>query len=161
MYKFCFLLEDFLIPLIIQGAMCFFCFNLILATGKHSSHSESIIVKKLMYALLASLHCFILLQSISHNLNLNILFFWMKYQHLFLRSIFLLRNILITKENSKMIGDVRFYYPSFKPSVHYRVFDDMINSSGRLFSNTYGLLVPRIIPKQNIRLTKFWTVLFA
>ena len=79
----------------------------------------------------------------------------MKYQHLFLRSIFLLRNILITKENSKMIGDVRFYYPSFKPSVHYRVFDDMINSSGRLFSNTYGLLVPRIIPKQNIRLTKF------
>ena len=61
----------FLIPCVIQRVKCFFCFNLILATGKHSSYSESImlLLKKLMYASLEFLHCLTLLQFILHNLN--------------------------------------------------------------------------------------------
>ena len=58
-----------------------------------------------------------------------------------------------------MIGDVSFYYPWFKPSLHYRVCDDMINPAGSL--SRVGLLIVRIIPKRNIRNTKFWTLLFA
>ena len=58
-----------------------------------------------------------------------------------------------------MIGDVSFYYPWFKPSLHYRVCDDMVNPAGSL--SRVGLLIVRIIPKRNIRNTKFWTLLFA
>ena len=54
----------------------------------------------------------------------------------FLLSILLFGNILITKEYWKMIGDVSFYYPLFKPSVHCRVCDDIINRAGYLSRNT-------------------------
>ena len=68
-YIFLLFLEDFLVPYFIQGVKCFFLFNLILATGKHSSYSESIMLKKLMYASLPFLHVLALLQFISNNLN--------------------------------------------------------------------------------------------
>ena len=71
-YNFCFLLEDLLIPLVIQEVECFFCFKLILTTEKHSSYSESIMLKKIMYDLLAFLHYLTLLQFISRNLILNV-----------------------------------------------------------------------------------------
>ena len=35
-----------MIPFVVQGVKCFFYFNLILATGKHSAYSESITLKK-------------------------------------------------------------------------------------------------------------------
>ena len=44
--NFYYFFEDFLVPYFIQGVKCFF-FNLILATGKHSSYSESIMLKKI------------------------------------------------------------------------------------------------------------------
>ena len=59
-------------PLVIQEVECFFCFNLILATGKYLLYSESIMLKKLMFGSLAFLHCIILLQFILRNLNLNL-----------------------------------------------------------------------------------------
>ena len=56
---------------VIQGVKYFFCFNLILATGKHSAYSESImlLLKKLIYASLEFLQRLTLLQFILHNLN--------------------------------------------------------------------------------------------
>ena len=54
-----------------------------------------------------------------------------------------------------MIGGISFIIPHLNPVCIIEFFDDMINPTGSLFSNTYGLLVPGIIPKQNIRLTKF------
>ena len=60
--NFYFRLEDFLIFLVVQGLKCFICFNLISATGKHSSYSESIMLRKLIYASLKFFHCVTLLQ---------------------------------------------------------------------------------------------------
>ena len=81
-----FFLLDFLIPPVIQGWKCFFCFNLSLATEKHSSYSESIMLKNLIYASLAFLHCLTLLQFIPCNLNLNVPIDWSENMRLHINS---------------------------------------------------------------------------
>ena len=61
---------------------------------------------------LVSLYCVVLLQFMSRNLNLNVpndRSWNLRYK--FLLTFLLLSNILITKENRKMIGDVGFCNP--------------------------------------------------
>ena len=140
MYNFCFHLEHFIIPLVIQGEKYFFCFNLILATRKPSLYSESIMLKKrYMFDWRSILLCSSLYPQ-SYLKYSNRLAGESVFIYKFLLSIFLFDNILITKENWKMIGDVSFYNPWFKPSGHYRVCDDMINLAGSLSSNTRGFI---------------------
>ena len=85
-YLFFFLLLEFLIPPVIQGLKCFFCFNLSLATEKNSSYSESIMLTNLIYASLAFLHCLTLLQFIPSNLNLNVPIDWSENMRLYINS---------------------------------------------------------------------------
>ena len=79
----------------------------------------------------------------------------------FLLSIFLYGNILIIKENWKMIGDASFYNLYLNPVCITEFV--MIWSIVLVVClvTCVGLLIVGIIPKRNIRFTKYWTFLFA
>ena len=49
---------DFFIPLVIQWVKYFFCFELVLATGKHSSYSDSIMFKNVCFIGASALYYF-------------------------------------------------------------------------------------------------------
>ena len=63
-----------------------------------------------------------------------------------------------------MVGDNSFYNPRLKPSVHYKVCDDMINSAGSLSSNKGGIINCWNHSKTKLEIYKkftFKTFLFA
>ena len=106
-FFFFFFLLEFLIPPVIQGLKCFFCFNLSLATEKNSSYSESIMLANLIYASLAFLHCLTLLQFIPSNLNLNVPIDWSENMRLYINSFVALHLRQYNYNNRKLEHDWR------------------------------------------------------
>ena len=75
-YSFCFFLEDFLMPFVIQGLNCLCGFNFTLIFGKHSLYNERKISRNLLYASLTFRKILILFQSILRNFCLNLPIDW-------------------------------------------------------------------------------------
>ena len=75
-YSFCFFLEDFLMPFVIQGLNCLCGFNLTLIFGKHSLFKKRKNSRNLLYASLTFCKSLILLQLILLNFCLNLSIDW-------------------------------------------------------------------------------------
>ena len=75
-YSFCFFLEDFLMPFVIQGLNCLCGFNFTLIFGKHSLYNERNISRNLLYASLTFPKILILFQWILCNFCLNLPIDW-------------------------------------------------------------------------------------
>ena len=126
--------------IVIQGLKCLFCFNLILATGKHWSYSESTMLKKIYACFIgvSALSCFAPVYIMQPYLNVPI--DWSENLCLNINSFLAFSFLAIYKRKLKNNRDVSFYNPWFKPSVHHRVCDDMINRSGSLSSSLRGFI---------------------
>ena len=97
-YSFCFFLEDFLMPFVIQGLNCLCGFNFTFIFGKHSLYNE----RNILYASLTFRKILILFQSILRNVCLNLPIDWSEILRLKMYCSVLSASILFFV--AKMIG---------------------------------------------------------
>ena len=133
-----------MIPVVIQRANCFFCFNVILATGKHLSYSFTL------------LNFFI-----SRNLKWNVSIDWSKNLRLHRSSFLACSFLALKKETGKRSEMTVFIILDLKP-VSIKEFVMIWSIALAIYLVTHaGLLIAGIIQKQNIRFIKLWFFWFA
>ena len=108
-YRFCFLLEDFLMPFVIQGLNCLCGFNLTLIFGKHSLYKERKMSRSLLYASLIFCKILILFQSILHNFCVNLLIGCSEILRLILLWNFSFYFVFYSEDNEKMVTNICFH----------------------------------------------------
>ena len=116
-YSFCFFLEDFLMPFVIQGLNCLCGFNFTLIFGKHSLYKERTISRNLLYASLTFCKIVVLFQSILRNFCLNLSIDWSEILRLKMLCNFSVYFAFCSKDDRKMFRHICFENSSLNLSV--------------------------------------------
>ena len=138
-YSFCFFLEDFLMPFVIQGLNCLCDFNLTLIFGKHSLYRGRKLSRNLLYASLEFCKILILFQSILCNFCRSLSIDWSEILRLKMYCFGILACfVFCSKDDRKMVENIYFRNSS---SLNFYIGHDsickyLISCSSSVFCDT-------------------------